>query len=357
MAYEGAILGGYLLPENEFIQLMTELLNERGEEIIHTYIIKIIGYVYTKEIRLAYKEWQLLQKDIFHNKSTELLALINYQNSGLHTEWVFTDEENVLQRAGGLSLGLIQQIEKEFKNAQKFNYINKHLNQMINTIRDERMTYKKNGEYNDGEQNYISSLKRTGYRSRLLDIWNKKENKKPSYLWIIYGATSTKTVNARGKMADAFLNHLGKIHKSFFSTTNTGYTFLNESQFSQSVKEEENSAQRLGFLHLLLDSMNTTEWYRGGDLVTVDKTGYVDFSIQLKTSAKDEGSVGAVSYKKFGDWLTQVLSKFEDKESNEQVAKIFYENLKISTVSEALGDEVIKTAYDLAKKSLQLSNK
>jgi hypothetical protein len=33
MSYEGAMLGGYLLPEKEFIRLMEELLDAKDKEI------------------------------------------------------------------------------------------------------------------------------------------------------------------------------------------------------------------------------------------------------------------------------------------------------------------------------------
>lgn len=352
MSYEGAILGGYLLPRNEFVSLMTLLLKERFDEIIELYLKNILSCVIEKNIKGAYQQWELLQLQVFKNPKVELLAMINYTNTGLNTEYIFTEEEPLLTKSGNISLARLKSIDDTLKNIQKYQIISEHLEQMINSTRNNVLT-----RGPDGERNYIYDLPRGEYRGvkkRLSDIrWNKV-NTKPSYLWVIYGAKTTKGINARGKIADAFLNHMGKMHNALFNSSG-GLTELSDfSSLPSSVREEENASQHLGFLHLLLESLNSTPWFTGGDLITVDKTGKINLNIQLKTSKRDSGTVGEINYVDLANWLKEVLDTFSQSQNYQAIAEIFYEHLKTSTVSEALGDDVIKSAYDLAAKELGL---
>ena len=89
---------------------------------------------------------------------------------------------------------------------------------------------------------------------------------------------------------------MGKMHNALFNSSG-GLTELSDfSSLPSSVREEENASQHLGFLHLLLESLNSTPWFTGGDLITVDKTGKINLNIQLKTSKRDSGTVGEINY-------------------------------------------------------------
>lgn len=354
MSYEGAIIGGYLLPHDEFVSLMEQLLIERKSDI-YFYINKVLGHIYAKEIRDAYFEWEKFQMEILKNPKVELLAMLNYRNTGINTELVFTDEAQILTEKGSLSMRRLAQIEETLKNIYKYETIAKHLEQMINSIRDYTLT---NRPKNDSEWTYIFDLPKGEFsevKKRLSDIRWGNVNKKPSYLWIVYGSTSTaKNVNARGKMADAFLNHMGKMHKSLFSASSNFPTTLSDfKDLPDNVRNEENTALKFGFLKLLLESLNTTPWFTGGDLITVDRTGKVDLNIQLKTSKGNSGYVGSISYKNLATWLDEIINDFT-LISNKDIAEKFYNNLKTSTVSEELGDDVIQSAYQLAAKELGL---
>ena len=56
MSYEGAMIGGYLLPEKEFIALMIELLKEK-DTIIEKYLDNTLAFISAGQVKKAYGEW------------------------------------------------------------------------------------------------------------------------------------------------------------------------------------------------------------------------------------------------------------------------------------------------------------
>ncbi len=89
-----------------------------------------------------------------------------------------------------------------------------------------------------------------------------------------------------GKAYDAYMNHVANHHTALYSylatsgAANTG----NIPNMRHSVYNEEGGAGG-HFPVLLNESLNTTGWYTGGDIVIVDpKTMEVVYNIQLKTT-------------------------------------------------------------------------
>ena len=94
--------------------------------------------------------------------------MINYTNTGLNTEYIFTEEEPLLTKSGNISLARLKNIDDTLKNIQKYQIISEHLEQMINSTRNNVLT-----RGPDGERNYIYDLPRGEYRGvkkRLSDI-------------------------------------------------------------------------------------------------------------------------------------------------------------------------------------------
>jgi hypothetical protein len=56
MSYEGAMLGGYLLPEKEFIALMEELLDVKDKDI-EMYLTNTLNFINMGQVKNAYMEW------------------------------------------------------------------------------------------------------------------------------------------------------------------------------------------------------------------------------------------------------------------------------------------------------------
>ena len=101
---------------------------------------------------------------------------------------------------------------------------------------------------------------------------------------------------------------------------------------------------------MLIESNNATAWYTGGDLIVTGPDGRVIANIQLKTSWGSGENIGNIAKAS----LDKALLKLETdlRTGNSNIANDFYETLKTSTASEALGEAAANAVYDLAKESL-----
>jgi hypothetical protein len=119
---------------------------------------------------------------------------------------------------------------------------------------------------------YLYDLNRSDLYQRL----NPVKNTKGTYLYknIIYGDISGRFYN--GKIADAFLNHIGATHWEILNSfSQSGQLIDADHLLHSSVKAEERAIHKLNFVHLLMASTNRTAWYTGGDLIVTNTEGKV----------------------------------------------------------------------------------
>lgn len=353
MSIEGAMLGGYLLPEEQFVELFTRLLQENRRSIMRR-LTDIKKAISNKNIAYAFKLWENFQTDILINPKTELLTIIDlkFEEGGAGTgTWVFANEFETLTQRGRLSFSRLTDMMKVQYTLETWMA---HLNNLNDSINKDRLTYDeimflwglKKGTINERlalTEDDLSSIAQSLAEAR----WGDRDYR---YMPIIYGKNN---VNARGKIADAFLNHMGKMHKETFSLSSSSARLL-DFKLSESVKDEENKTN-LGFIRLLLESLNNTPWFTGGDLIVTDENGKVLINIQLKT--RDAKSVAKtfsnINYKELNNEIQAIHKMFVNKEENEIIAKRFFKMLKTSTVTENIGDNVITVGYALAEKTLK----
>lgn len=90
-----------------------------------------------------------------------------------------------------------------------------------------------------------------------------------------------------GQAYDAYMNHVANHHRAFYdylATSGLNSSSVNIPILNTSVYEEEGGISG-NFPYLLNESLNTTGWYTGGDIVIVDpETMSVVYNIQLKTT-------------------------------------------------------------------------
>jgi len=353
MSYEGAMLGGYLLPEEQFVDLFTKLLIENRSNIMNR-ITRIRGQIHSKNIAAAYAAWDRLQNEIFANPTVELLTIVDLDLEKTGAKWTFSSEFEILTKTGRLSLSRLNQM---FKAQYQLESWDKHLNGLYTSVSTERLSYDeimflwglKKGTINERLGLTESDLSLT---SKMLAEarWGTRDYR---YMTIVYAGQG---INSRGKIADAFLNHMGKMHSELLGSKVMTNFDINEE--NSSVMQEEN-IHEFGFLKLLLESLNNTPWFTGGDLITTDEYGKVLLNIQLKT--RDIGSksrsFSEINYKALDKELGYIHNMFNKKESNEEIAKRFFRMLKTSTVTEAIGDKVRDEGYALAEENLRKNNK
>lgn len=340
---EGALLGGVLLSEEEFVQVMLELLKERKQEIV-TALENVQSAVNAKD---AYDKWMIFQEEILKNPDVSLLTITNFYNkNGAQQSWTFLDsEKSAINKNGAINLS---EVADELKQIYISQILTQHLSGLFRSIKDE-MTYE--------EVVFAYELKKHTMLQSLNEA--KYGNKLYIYKTIVYGKKEDMFLS--GQVADAFVNHLGYTHSELFlnlSLLNTDYI---EHLAEKSVKQEEFAISNLNFFRLLNNSTNTTGWYTGGDLILTDKTGKVIANIQLKTTASSgDTSFGNISTKKLlggkrtkAKGIIQELLELIDQD-NLILAKTFYQKLKTSGIFTDVEGAVEKTAVQIAEENLNL---
>lgn len=337
MSYEGAMLGGYLLPQDAFIKLMAEMLDS-NENIIELYLNNTLKYIDSGQIKDAYNEWNKFQIEVLKNPTVSLLAILNFRSSKNQT-WTFIDDEAnaIANQQGALN---IQTIEKELKREYNSQVFTKHLSNLFKSV-TERME--------QDEVNYMWGLESSDIKKRLNPI--KYGDGLYTYKAAVYGSIAGRFYN--GKIADAYLNHIGATHWEYLNNfSKTGY-LPPEDLMYESVKQEERAIHNLNFIKLLIASTNRTAWYTGGDLIVTNGQGEVIANVQLKTSGGEGSWIGNIRTSKLRSKILDLKQSLSL--DHQETARKFYDTLKTSSVGEKLGDAVIEEAYNLAKINLKLT--
>lgn len=335
MSLEGAMLGGSFLPEKEFKALMTKVLKENRSSI-EASLMATLNYIKSENIKEAYKEWERFQTIILLNPKTDLLAVLNFYDREKQN-WIFMNELDVMSTSGKLNTA---KVGKKLKTAYGTEILADRLSQLFKTI--------DNKYANKEEINYAYQVKK---RKNIKDFSSKsmRRNSGKTYSKVVY--EGMEKVNKRGKVADAFLNHLGKHHASQLANFVRGDGKALEGLKNKDVRAEENLSNKLNFIKLLIDSLNNTAWYTGGDLIVTDQSGRVVANIQLKTSGGLGESIGQINTSGLVSDIEKVFSALEMSDAS--AAEAFYSMLKTSTATEGLGDKVIQAGYRLAEEAFQ----
>ena len=337
MSYEGAMLGGYLLPKQEFISLMVELLQVK-DKVIEVALDNTLKFIDAGQVKMAYSEWNKFQTELLMNPTTSLLAILNFYSSQNQT-WTFVDDEEnaIANKSGALN---IEKIDQDLKREYNSQILTKHLSNMFNDV---------SGRMEDDEIHYLYGLNKSEIYKQLNPI--KYGDGVYTYKAAVYGNVFGKYLN--GKIADAYLNHIGATHWEYLNNfSQKGVLPNGDHLLNSSVKQEERAIHNLNFIRLLMASTNRTAWYTGGDLIVTNGAGQVVANIQLKTSSGTGAWIGNIRTATLKNQI--LLIKTTLLNDHQTTAQNFYEMLKTSSVGESLGDAVIKEAYSLAEKNLKL---
>ena len=327
---QGAMLGGYLLPKEEFIQALKELFdNEENLDKLKRMIRLVKNNVNKGNIRAAYKNIEDFETKVLNNPATALMVITNLSSEEGEYRWDYVSKErSVINKNGILSAS---RTFKKSLNSLMNSQLNKHLFDFIKTVENTSLSKSElNNFFN--KYNFSGDSKERIGKYASSSGYNLKK--------IIYGDSPT----YRGNIADAFLNHLGNLHKGFLKN---GELNINES-FNRSVKEEEGE----NFIQLLIDSTNNTPWWSGGDLIVLDDQGKVLMNIQLKTGLSSGNYNAQISSER----LLSQLSKLDEylKIDTDEWAEYFYKMFETSGVISQVEDKVIDIGNNLIEKNLKI---
>lgn len=353
----GAMIGGYFLPEKEFKEVASLLLKQKKSFFIME-LENALAFCHMEDPYNVYKSWNNFQTEFLKNEKTEMLAIINFYNDidGINQQWVYMeDEENAIKKDGIID---ISSADAQVKSIYTSDALFEHLAGMRASIQ---------GSMNKDESIYLWDLfgkknkksnKNNKGNSQILEQLNiAKHEGIYTYKDIFWGkATEFKY---RGQVSDAFVNHLGgpaghwHLIKGFLTGQINALQLIQLK--SNNVREEEmTKGGNLAFIDLLLDSLNTTGWQTGGDLIVTDNTGKVISNIQVKTSIKEGKRIGRISYSKLEKNIEKMIKTITNNDN--EFIEMFFENLKTSSASKSLDEETVKMAKQLAIEVLGIKN-
>lgn len=323
----GVILGGLFLERDDFIKIFTLYLNNYGN-IFFQQIEDLYNDIINKKCTKAevVTRWnQILTVDQKYASEVELFGLIRElgQNDKQYhfTKLLSTDE---YLRQSTISLNKSQLLLKDLidlVNIQKAieleTELNNHYSKMINSLNttlDSSEAYKTRMMYLHQKPNY---KKTDFYKNKWRNHWTGQ-----SYNSIFYTAK-----NAEGQRVEAFTMHLAEKHIEIFS-------FLTQIDKYNKTTLKDNCFQipiNSDLFQNVLDSLNNTAWYKGGDLIVVDGNQVI-YNIQIKSTKKQVQSYH-IALSKLISFLNKIRQMRNNQNtSNQKIASQMYEHLQVKVL-------------------------
>lgn len=357
---EGALLGNTLLPEKEFKAVLLEALNNHSYEkqIIDAFNrIKTITDKYDQgnyDDDNLYNAVSDLQTRLFKNAPVSLMVIGNINSSHKAKEyvWGYEEKEVVSNRQVVQYSDALKNKCKQLENLQKAeDIISRHLRQMITYINTTKVPknfdelafgVKQNRKVVTPPTFQMGKGMKRSMGERLSSTKISKNQKTIGY--IFYGKSEV----SEGMIADAFLNHLGRMHHQLF---------LNEAFVSNKLPTVLQEEGQDSFFQLLANSVNKTGWYTGGDLVLISGNEVIA-NIQLKTiqnlkEIKQQGS--ELAYKEIKKRVTLLQSTYNKTsiKDKEAFVKRVYNLFKTSAIIHEVEKEIEEIPMDFAKENLK----
>lgn len=235
---DGAMLGGYFLPEKEFKQILKDkiLSNNKNIEKINDIIDKAILAINNQNLLAFYTEIEKLEVELLKNPETSLMVITNVNNQGENMKYYYHhSEKDTLTKGGTISRAKALK-DTAIKEALS-KTLSKHLSNMIMYI-ENGILEDIDGFFNSGKYKFSSKKQKS-------EMGERGSHSEYNLKYIIYGDKT----QYLGQVADAFLNHLGNYHKIIFENN-----FKKNITIKSTVMEEEGE----NFYQRLIDSTNST---------------------------------------------------------------------------------------------------
>lgn len=339
---EGAMIGGTFLPEKEFKEIALECItNDKNVRKIRNILRKILSN--RENPKIVYENIERLQTEIFKNPTVSLMVVANLKSvNGEEHQWYLEPSELKLVQDSG-AIKMLEEAKRSIIKAEYATILSKHLMEMISTVESTKL---ENSEIPEFYNKYLFKSKSQKSSS------GQRVHHNRSLAAAVYDKQEYTKSRRQGKMVDAFVNHLGNMHKSIFVNGLETIT-----PFTKSVAEEEGPH----FIQLLLDSKNNTGWWTGGDLILVNDNKVIA-NIQVKSLTNNLGSnqakVGDITYIQIVNYIEEMERKFDPKTSGAMNAfvNLLYKRFATSAINHEISEQATKDAVLIARKNLGLDN-
>ena len=333
-----------------FVKYFTQYFNE-NRAAVETAILNletVLDSIKTKTLDVAHAEqfhraWEEFQRVVLLN-TNNLELIVGYRDPGKTNIQFSTivDMQSVVGKGNMINAGnaLVKDTMSWARASEKAEKIEKimqsHLNGFINTLYT---------RLNEDEKHLLI----TKNLAAIPDVWKhpRAGDTLIGQRWQDIFYTQYYTGQGLGKAYDAYMNHLANYHTEIYSYLATGGISGNGdiSSIPHAVYREEGGAGG-NFPVLLNESLNTTGWYTGGDIIIIDpQTMEVVYNIQLKTTQQGITKKGKKKIPKKFDIAIAKLKTY----INGGEIKVGNNNLKFSPLSTLSPEEKASQLFDLLK--------
>lgn len=371
---EGIIFGGYLLSKDEFLSIFFDWYQQRKNDLkrdLQTQVIDKIEVMikvseryskskgtYVPSIRRVKEKydaqqihlaWQRITQEYFGNREVTLIAAAKFGSS----EYTWTNnilETDAINKQGisiqkkGLDeLNKTMELVGSIYAAQDVqSFLNIHYNNLL-TVLD---TYTLNSD-EAAAMRHLLATRKSLLNNASFQFAGSTYNK------IIFDSQR----NAEGKKLDAFMNHIGDYNKELFGAMRVSKiqaTAIKDLKLDDHGGFEKIFPNKNKTQPWLLDSLNSTSWLSGGDIVVVDAKGAVLYNIQLKSTSKGKTFEVAPSLLLS---LARNMVLLIDSDNPTELAELMFNRLKTSSSNEFVrADAFIESeAYKMVKQNLKIT--
>ena len=388
---EGIIFGQHFLDKEQFMEIMKPWYEQKFEDFKQALQIEIIQplesmwsltrlksknkngnyYKFIKhkegyDTKKIYDAWMRINQNYFGNDEVQLIAVINMNNKE-ESMWTTSIKEGdmITEKSKTLSISAnkLNQMQEKIGNillCQDIESIMQdHYANLLKTLDEYHMSKR--------EARYLHIL--LGARKSNLIKEKRVEGEKEFFVKLNAEHFTNKTYNQtlfrkaqEGKKLDAFMNHMANAHTQIYglmsnsqisirsaeNMLNSIKTSINkEGGFEKVFKNKPVSTQRW-----LYDSLNTTSWLTGGDVVVVNDEGKVIYNIQIKGSIKNSAN-WELSSKELLNFAQSIIREVD---SPEKLAEIMFEKLKTQTSNKfkVIEEHMTEKIYKDTKEKLKL---
>lgn len=285
-----------------FVEMFAEYYRENYQKIIstienlHNVLNKYKRKQVTKEMAAEFEScWSDFEQWVLLNTGNLQLIVAYRGQSGRDGRFSqVMDQKDVMGvRNGvyGIDSGhqLIKDSIEAIEAAEVEKFLQTHLNGFLTQL-EERISDSEAKKLKSYHNQFLSEV----YQHASVEDIVGRYWREPFYSSNIYFSGQ-----GLGKAYDAFMNHLANHNRVVYdylssSGLQDNVSALNITEKGSVFKEEGGVTKSGNFPRLLNESMNTTGWYTGGDIIIVNpETMSVVYNIQLKTTTKNTLSVFA----------------------------------------------------------------
>ena len=345
--------------KEDFVEYFTQYFetNRTAVEAAITDLENVLNLIQTKTLNVAYAEqfhkaWKTFQNVVLLN-TNNLELIVGYRDPGKTSIQFSTiiDMETATKDRNLINTGdqLVRDSMSWSKASEKAQKVEKimqsHLGGFINSL------YSRLSE----DEKHLLITKNF---DAIPEVWKhpRAGDTLIGQRWQDIFYKQYYTGQGLGKAYDAYMNHLANYHTEFYSYLATGGTSSSENENIPSIKHsvynEEGGAGN-NFPILLNESLNTTGWYTGGDIIIIDpKTMEVVYNIQLKTTQEGVTKKGNVKIPKKFDIAIAKLKIY----INGGDLKIGDKTFQFSPLSSLPPREKASQLFDLLKTNISNTN-